>query len=163
MAYVGSFQGDGRALPELAEDDDGEDVPEPEDAGEEPEPEAAADDEAAADPFGYKAKHFAYVSSSAGAEFMGGGCTSCIQLTHSLKPFYLSNRSPFQTQLVPLHMVGKELRRAAASEEDGAAPAEKQGVTFDIVDQGVPLVDVPNVLMKAGLYSCRIQWTHHRA
>ena len=71
MVYIGSLQPDERALPELAEDDDGEDVPEPEDVGEEPEPEAGEEEEGG-DPFKYQEKHLAYVSSSLGAEFMVG-------------------------------------------------------------------------------------------
>ena len=120
---MGSLQGDRRELPELPEEDDGEDAEEPEeDVGEEAEPEAAAEGEEgeSADPFNYKAKHFSYVSSSVGAEFM----------------------------------VGKELRRPAeAGEEEAdaaaaAAALEKPGVTFDILDQAVPVVDVPNVLYR---------------
>lgn len=74
MVYVGNLQPAARELPELPEDDDGEDAPEEHgDVGEEPEPEPVTqDDEGAADPFRYKEKHIAYVSASAGAEFMAG-------------------------------------------------------------------------------------------
>jgi hypothetical protein len=44
-------------------------------------------------------------------------------------------------------MVGKELRRPAANQEDRAVN-DKPGVTFAITDQGVPVIDIPNVLYK---------------
>ena len=114
MVYIGILKTDEPQLLELAEDDDGEDAPEPEDVGEEPEPEAQMEEEGVAhDPFNYKAKHIRYTCSSLGAEFM----------------------------------VGKELRRPSANEED-CALNDKPGVTFAIIDQGVPVIDIPNVLYK---------------